>query len=62
MRFVMVALSLLAWGCGGEDEFDCSQGDCCSTEWNCVNEVCECADGTACADAVDCDVVCEICE
>lgn len=61
MRFVIAALPLLFVACGGEEGAS-DVGSNCVTEWNCVNEVCECADGSACADADDCDASCEVCE
>lgn len=44
---------------GGDDDDDGSE--VCNTVWECNNGVCECDDGTACDDADDCDVVCEVC-
>lgn len=33
----------------------------CVTEWECVNSVCECADGSSCTEAT-CDDECEVCD
>jgi hypothetical protein len=48
-------------GGGGDDDDDDDGSEVCTTDYSCENGVCECADGTACDDADDCDVVCEIC-
>jgi hypothetical protein len=47
-------------GCGGDDTV--ADGTTCNTEWDCINDVCECADGGSCADDADCEVKCEVCE
>ena len=59
--FAFFAMLSLA-ACGDKDNSDDSAGTSCSTDYECVNDVCECADGTTCADAAECEVVCEVCE
>ncbi len=56
----LFALLSLA-GCGDKDSDTASSGNC-SSEYSCVNDVCECADGSSCADADACESACEVCE
>ena len=64
MRSMLGALGLaVVVGCadGGGGGGDGGDGQDCTTDWECVNSVCECADGTPCDDPDDCDVKCEVC-
>lgn len=58
----MVALVVGLAACGGEEDGGSATSENCTTEWECENGVCQCADGTPCADEDACDVDCEVCE
>ncbi len=62
-RWTMV-LAVLGFGaCGGEEgDKTTTTSENCTTEWSCENNVCECADGSSCADETECDSVCEVCD
>ena len=66
-RWFGLVLLAFSVGCGSDDESSGDDGnttttsESCSSTWECVNDVCECEDGTPCDDADDCDVACEVC-
>ena len=63
VRFLWVVAAFGFVGCGGDAATDgtTSSSENCTTDWTCENGVCECADGTSCADETECDAVCEVC-
>jgi hypothetical protein len=67
LRVSMVALlACFASGCGGDsggsgDDDDNVSSENCTSQWDCVNGACECADGSSCSEP-DCDADCEVCD
>lgn len=65
-RSIRLGAVLVMFGCGGDGVADGVSGEFssenCTTEWDCINGVCACADGSACDDEEDCDAACEVCD